>query len=76
MEAQAPSPQTTLLILLGASEWPFSPEFQSSQAFANAARGLKAYFLSPHHVRDLVADVLTGMRDAPRPIVLSPDQSE
>src|SRR5438270_8998628 len=47
MEVQAPSPQTTLLIVLGASAWPFSPEFQSSQAFANAARRLKAYFLNP-----------------------------
>jgi hypothetical protein len=27
MEEKAPSPQTTLLILLGASEWPQFPEF-------------------------------------------------
>jgi WD40 repeat protein len=47
MDAQVPSPQTTLLILLGASAWPFSPEFQSSEAFANAARRIKAYFLNP-----------------------------
>src|SRR5947209_837576 len=47
MEARVPSPQTTLLILLGASEWPLFPEFQSSEAFAHAARGLKAYFLDP-----------------------------
>ncbi len=47
MEVQAPSPQTTLLILLGASAWPFMPEFQRSEAFANAARRLKAYFLNP-----------------------------
>ncbi len=47
MEAQAPSRQTTLLILLGASEWPLFPEFTSSEAFANAARELKAYFLDP-----------------------------
>src|SRR6266550_2744695 len=47
MGVQVPSPQTTLLVLLGASAWPFSPEFQSSEAFANAARRLKAYFLNP-----------------------------
>ncbi|HEX3641746.1 MAG TPA: hypothetical protein VHV10_10685, partial [Ktedonobacteraceae bacterium] len=47
MDTQNPSPQTTLLILLGASTWPFSPEFQSSEAFANAARRLRAYFLNP-----------------------------
>ena len=46
MDVQAPSAQTTLLILLGASAWPFSPEFQSSDAFANAARRVKAYFLN------------------------------
>jgi hypothetical protein len=47
MEVQAPSSQTTLLILLGASAWPLSPEFQSSEAFARAARRVKAYFLNP-----------------------------
>ncbi len=47
MEVLAPSPQTTLLILLGASAWPFSPEFQSSEAFANAAQRIKTYFLHP-----------------------------
>ncbi len=47
MKVPAPSPETTLLILLGASAWPLSPEFQSSQAFANAARRVKAYFLNP-----------------------------
>src|SRR5437588_45342 len=47
MGVQYPSPQTTLLVLLGASAWPFMPEFQRSEAFANAARRLKAYFLNP-----------------------------
>jgi hypothetical protein len=47
MDVQAPSAQTTLLILLGASAWPLSPEFHSSEAFANAARRVKAYFLNP-----------------------------
>src|SRR5215469_7650472 len=40
-----PSPQTTLLILLGASSWPHS-ELEGSMAFANAAEDLRAYFLS------------------------------
>src|SRR2546423_6902932 len=47
MDVEATSPQTTLLILLGASAWPLMPEFQPSEAFANAARRLKAYFLNP-----------------------------
>lgn len=47
MEIQLPSAQNTLLILLGASAWPLFPEFQSSKAFAQAARGVKTYFLDP-----------------------------
>ena len=47
MDVEFPYSAATLLILLGASEWPFMPEFQRSEAFANAARRLKAYFLNP-----------------------------
>src|SRR5579864_3198083 len=46
MIAETPSPQTTLAILLGASQWPNSPQFQSSEAFANSAIRLKEYLLS------------------------------
>lgn len=46
MVAKAPSPQTTLVILLGASEWPQYHDFQSSKAFANAAKGIRDYFLN------------------------------
>src|SRR5579875_3774291 len=42
-----PSPQTTLIILLGASAWPFSPSLQSSPAFANSAKKVKDYFCDP-----------------------------
>jgi hypothetical protein len=63
MQVQAPSPQTTLVILLGASTWPFSPEFQSSEAFANAARRLKAYFLNPQPF-GLPAENLLDLFDA------------
>jgi outer membrane protein assembly factor BamB len=34
-------------VLLGASKWPYSPDFPPSQAFTNAARRLKEYFLDP-----------------------------
>jgi len=44
-----PSAPTTLVILLGASEWPAFPEFSPSAAFTNAASQLKAYFLDPQH---------------------------
>jgi len=40
------SPYTTLAILLGASEWPYYPEFQGSLAFANSANRLKTYLLN------------------------------
>ncbi|HEX3555070.1 MAG TPA: hypothetical protein VIA62_17745 [Thermoanaerobaculia bacterium] len=39
-----PSPQTTLGILLGASEWP-KASFQASEAFANSAREIRNYLM-------------------------------
>jgi len=47
MAGEDPTPQTTLVILLGASEWPDSPDFPGSQAFANTARDFRAYLLNP-----------------------------
>ncbi len=47
MKIEDPSPETTLVILLGASEWPYSPDFSGSAAFANAARDFREYILSP-----------------------------
>ena len=49
MDEHAPSPQTTLVIILGASEWPDSPDFHGSAAFANVARDFRAYLLNPQH---------------------------
>ncbi len=49
MDAYAPSPQTTLAILLGASAWPDSDDFHGSEAFANVARDYKTYLLAPQH---------------------------
>jgi hypothetical protein len=48
-KALPPSPSTTLVILLGASEWPAFPEFSPSVAFTHAASRLEAYFLDPQH---------------------------
>src|SRR5260370_7836738 len=47
MSQKDPAPQTTLVVLLGASQWPLFPDFQSSKAFANSARQLKKYLLNP-----------------------------
>jgi hypothetical protein len=47
MDVQTPSPQTTLAILLGASEWPESPDFPGSKAFANAMSSFRSYLFDP-----------------------------
>jgi WD40 repeat protein len=40
-----PCPETTLVILIGASQWPLASEYPSSPAFAAAAADLRSYFL-------------------------------
>ncbi|MBO0789548.1 MAG: hypothetical protein J2P36_01170, partial [Ktedonobacteraceae bacterium] len=45
MAGQDSSPQTTLLVLLGASDWPEHDAFPPTEAFAHAARAVKTYFL-------------------------------
>lgn len=50
-QTSLPSPQTTLVVLLGAKEWPYAPAFNESnesEAFANSANALSDYFLDPH----------------------------
>src|SRR5438128_1421315 len=49
MNAEVPSPHTTLVILLGASEWPNFPDLNNDkpEAFVNSARDLEEYFLNP-----------------------------
>jgi len=44
-ETLVSSPQQTLIILLGASEWPSCPSLEPSKAFKNSANEVKAYFL-------------------------------
>lgn len=41
-----PSPHTTLIIILGASEWPDDETFDPSKAFEHAAHKLEKYFLT------------------------------
>ena len=41
-----PSPETTLVVLLGASEFPEAEDFEPSEAFARSADGLRQYFLN------------------------------
>src|SRR5579864_3725713 len=43
--SQLPSPQNTLVILLGADSWPHHKAFQDSPAFSKAAHQWKNYFL-------------------------------
>jgi Caspase domain len=63
-----PSAQTTLAILLGASAWPYAPDFERSAAFANSAQGLAAYLLAPN-LFNLPAPNLLDLFDSE----LSPD---
>lgn len=46
MNSSLPSPETTLVIILGASQWPYDDTFQESAAFAKAAEELREYFRS------------------------------
>lgn len=45
-----PSPQTTLLILLGASDWPDDEEFRASEGFTCAAQKVTDYFLQTYGI--------------------------
>ena len=45
-----PSPQTTLLILLGASDWPDDDDFRGSSGFAGAVGKVKDYFLQVYGI--------------------------
>jgi tetratricopeptide (TPR) repeat protein len=58
-----PSPQATLVILLGASAWPDEPAFSPSTAFSNAKNGMRSYFLEqfglpPNNLLDLFDSTL------------------
>ena len=45
-----PTPETTLIVLLGASEWPRWPDLDASKAFSRSAKGVKQYFLEDFHL--------------------------
>jgi uncharacterized metal-binding protein len=47
MQGASPTPETTLAILLGATEFPKQPQLTPSKAFLKSANDLKNYFLSP-----------------------------
>lgn len=50
METECYSPETTLVVLLGASTWPYFDDFNGSEpdTFVNSAKDLRDYFLDPH----------------------------
>jgi hypothetical protein len=54
------SPELTIVIILGASEWPEAPDFHNSQAFKNSASKIKEYFLD---IFKLPADNLLDLFD-------------
>jgi hypothetical protein len=58
MDSFPPSPETTLAIILGASEFPKQRNLMSSQAFLNAAKGFKEYLLNSSGLGMTVDNVL------------------
>jgi hypothetical protein len=68
MDIQDPSPQTTLVILLGASEWA-DPNLQGSQAFTNAKRSFLDYVLHQLKVPEKNVLDLFDTPDAPHMII-------
>jgi len=44
-EHPLPVPETTLVIILGASEFPRAPQFTQSAAFRNSSTEVKTYFI-------------------------------
>lgn len=45
-----PTPETTLVVLLGASEWPRWTDLDASNAFSQSAQGVINYFLNTFHL--------------------------
>lgn len=65
MAQQDPTPQTTLLILLGASSWP-SAGLRGSVAFENAVSDLKSYFISDSngfHLPDILEQINVFLKE-------------
>src|SRR5262249_51630724 len=60
------SPTSTLVIILGASAWPSSPDLASSPAFQRSAQDLREYFLSQDGFR-LPGQNLLYLFDTDRP---------
>lgn len=58
-----PQPTRTLVIIIGASEWPKAPDLASSKAFNASANGLKQYFLESD-LFGLPADNLLDLFDS------------
>jgi hypothetical protein len=63
MVSLAPSPKTTLVVLLGASAWPRHPELDASKAFLNSYTDLRDYLLGPNGF-DLPKDHLLDLFDS------------
>lgn len=45
MQVELSSPESTLVVLLGASKWPYLPDLQQSEAFTNTATEFREYLL-------------------------------
>jgi hypothetical protein len=60
----SPKPKTSLAIILGASEWPKYPGFQSSPSFKNSAKDFRDYLLDENGF-GLPSDNICDLFDTP-----------
>src|SRR5712692_3594992 len=63
MSLENVQPESTLAIVLGASEWPLSPKLPKSKAFANSAKGF-SIFLTAREGFNLPTKNLLNLFDA------------
>jgi hypothetical protein len=68
-----PTPRTTLAIILGASEFPKSPELGSNVAFLSSALDFKGYLLDPNGFA-LPEKNLLDLFDSPDPVTEQDEQ--
>jgi hypothetical protein len=66
MTASKPSPETTLVVILGASAFPKAPSFTSSEAFQRSAEGLRDYLIASDGL-GLPRENLLDLFDSPQP---------
>src|ERR671927_1338211 len=68
-----PSPETTLVIILGASDFPGAPQLSANEAFKNSAADFKHYLLNKDGFALPVANLL-NLFDSPAPVEMQDNE--